>query len=389
MSESLKNYIQPDIKSVLSQKGLDGDSGEWLSRLEKAAASDVENALHSAPGRYRPEKLLALISPAAENYLEQMARGARLLTIQRFGRTIRLYAPLYLSNYCVNSCRYCGFNTRSKFEPRRLNIPQALAEADIITSEGFSDILLVSGEDPDFISLDYLAELTRKLKADFSSVAVEIYQLTQSQYARLFMAGIDGVTIYQETYNRDTYRHFHPAGPKADYDRRLRAPDYIAAALMREIGLGVLLGLENWRLETLALAEHVNYLIKRYWQCRVSISFPRLRPARDVDKGQFKHLVSDKNLVQMITALRLCFADVGLVISTREPAELRDRLIEIGVTKISAGSKTNPGGYSAPEDAAKQFEIADTRTPGQVCAVIKKHGFEPVWKDWDKGFLND
>ncbi len=386
MTAAPEHYVQADIKSILSGQALDRDRSAWLSRLEKVTAEDVEKAIHTPPGRYNPGKMLALISPAAETRLEQMARTARDLTIQRFGRTIRLYAPLYLSNYCINSCLYCGFNKNSHFERKRLNIPQALAEADIISSEGFSDILLVSGEDPDFISLDYLIELTRKLKADFSSVAIEIYRLTRGQYAQLFTAGVDGVTIYQETYNRDTYRHFHPSGPKADYDKRLTAPDAVAAAGMRELGLGVLLGLDHWRYETLALAEHINYLIKRYWRCRVSVSFPRLRPARDVDKNQFKYIITDKNLVQMITALRLCFADVGLVLSTREPAELRDRLIEIGVTKISAGSKTNPGGYSNFTGAVRQFEIADTRTPREVTEAIKKRGFEAVWKDWDKGF---
>ena len=210
--------------------------------------------------------------------------------------------------------------------------------------------------------------------------------MTAEEYRRLFEAGIEGVTLYQETYNRRAYRYYHPTGPKADYDNRLTAPDRMAAAGMREIGLGALLGLTDWRTETLALAEHAHYLMKHYWQSHVSFSFPRLRPAFDVDRSQFEHLLTDKDLTQMITALRLCFADAGLVLSTRERAALRDNLINLGITKMSAGSKTNPGGYSGCSDSIGQFEVDDTRTPAQVAAMIKQQGLEPVWKDWDTVF---
>jgi len=331
--------------------------------------------------------LLALISPAAEDYLEQMAQLAHQLTVQRFGRTIRLYAPLYLSNYCVNSCRYCGFNRQNKFEPKRLTIEQALADADIIASEGFRDILLVSGEDRKFISIDFLAKLTEALKDRFGFVAIETYQMSESEYAELFKAGVEGVTLYQETYDRNAYAYYHPAGPKSDYDNRLTALDNAASAGMREIGLGALLGLTAWRTETLALAEHAHYLIKRYWQSHISFSFPRLRPAYNVGTLQFEHPLTDKNLTQMIIALRLCFADAGMTLSTREPAQLRNHLINLGITRISAGSKTSPGGYSQPTGSVEQFEVNDTRSPAEVAAVIKSQGFEPVWKDWDKAFL--
>jgi 2-iminoacetate synthase len=354
--------------------------------LNEVNGSDVERALDSPAGSYSPEKLLALVSPAAEDYLEEMAQLAQQLTIQRFGRTIRLYAPLYLSNYCINNCRYCGFNKENKSERRRLTIEQAVNEADVIASEGLRDILLVSSEDRKFISIDYLSKLAGKLRSKFSSISIEVYQMSSAEYAKLLDAGIEGVTLYQETYDRDIYRKYHPAGPKANYDHRLSAADSIAQAGMREIGIGVLLGLSDWRLETLALAEHAHYLMKRYWKSRVSFSFPRLRPAKNVDRTQFS-LLSDKNLVQMIIALRLCFADAGLVLSTREGAELRDHLIEVGVTKVSAGSKTCPGGYSQPTNAIEQFEIDDTRSPAQVAGMIRAHGFEPVWKDWDSAFV--
>lgn len=376
-----------DIKTVLARKGLDGNSKSWLQRLEKIRPADVERALSEPAGSYNLEKLVTLVSPAAEDYLEQMAQLAHQLTIQRFGRTIRLYAPLYLSNYCTNSCRYCGFNRQHKFDRTRLTIDRALEDAEVIASEGFRDILLVSSEDRKFITVDYLAELAGKLRSRFSSISMEIYQMSETEYAELFKAGIEGVTLYQETYDRRSYRYYHPGGPKADYDDRLNAPDRIAAAGMRQIGLGVLLGLTDWRTETLALAEHAHYLIKRYWQSYVSFSFPRLRPAHEVEGSQFGHLLSDKNLVQMITALRLCFADLGMVLSTREGAGLRDRLIKLGITKMSAGSKTNPGGYSGQSGTIEQFEVNDNRSPAEVAAVIKQAGFEPVWKDWDSAFV--
>ncbi|MHC4575287.1 MAG: 2-iminoacetate synthase ThiH [Planctomycetota bacterium] len=384
-----KKHPRPDIKNILADKGLDGDGERWKGRFEKITAGNVETALSQQAGSYSFEKLMALISPAAEDYLEEMAQLAHRLAIQRFGKTIKLYAPLYLSNFCINSCRYCGFNKESKAERKRLTIEQAAEEADIIASEGFTDLLLVSSEDKEFISTDYLAELAGKLREKCSFIAIEVYAVTAAEYAKLFEAGIEGGTLYQETYDRQAYSYYHQFGPKSDYDNRLEAPDRMAAAGMREIGLGVLLGLTDWRTETLALAEHAHYLMKHYWQSHVSFSFPRLRPAFKVQRSQFKHLLSDKNLAQMIMALRLCFADAGLVLSTRERAELRNHLISLGITRISAGSKTNPGGYSGRCHAVEQFEVDDTRSPAQVADMIKRQGLEPVWKDWDTAFIKN
>ncbi len=374
-----------DIKTILAEKGLDNHGEAWQERLEAITAEEVEQSLAEPPGSYSLQRLSALISPAAEDYLEEMAQVAHKLTIRRFGRTIRLYAPLYLSNYCTNACMYCGFNKENTFERTRLTIEQAVEEANIVAAEGFRELLLVSSEDRQFIGVDYLAELAQRLRDKFSSISIEIYQLSTAEYARLFEAGIDGVTLYQETYDRNAYGYYHMAGPKSDYDQRLSAADSIAAAGMREVGLGVLLGLTDWRVETLALAEHAHTIIKRYWQSHVSFSFPRLRPAYKVQDAQFSPC-SDRNLVQMMTALRLCFADVGMVLSTRERAALRDNLITLGVTKLSAGSRTSPGGYSGRTEATGQFEIDDNRSPAEVVAMIKQRGFEPVWKDWDKAF---
>jgi 2-iminoacetate synthase len=353
--------------------------------MQNVTADRVRAALAEPPGRYSLKKLLTLISPAAEDFLEQMAAQGRRLTIQRFGKTIQLYAPLYVSNYCLNSCLYCGFNASHNIARTRLSIDQALAEADIIAAEGFRHILLVSGRDPDFVTTDYLAVLAGKLKEKFSSISVEIYPMDTCDYQKLFNAGIDGVTLYQETYDRNTYAFCHPAGPKSDYDYRLDSLGRAASAGMRRVGVGVLLGLADWRLDTLGLAEHAQFLIKNHWRCRVSFSFPRLRPAPNVD-GRFTNLISDKNLVQMMLALRLCFADAGIVLSTRERGSLRDRLVKLCVTQISAGSKTSPGGYSGRYHSTQQFQIDDSRCAAEIAKMIKEAGSEPVWKDWDSAF---
>ena len=265
-------------ENILTERGLDNGAELWQEKLSGITGRDVEKALAETAGVYSQNRLIALISPAAENYLEQMAQLAHKLTVRRFGRTIKLYAPLYLSNYCVNGCRYCGFNKDNEFHRTRLSIAQALEDAEVIASEGFTDILLVSSEDRKFISVEYLCNLAAKLRNKFSSISVEIYQMDTAGYAQLFKAGIEGVTLYQETYDRSAYSYYHQSGSKADYDDRLKTPDRIASAGMRQIGLGVLLGLTDWRLETLSLAEHGNYLIKKYWQSQISFSFPRLRP---------------------------------------------------------------------------------------------------------------
>jgi len=352
-----------------------------MTTAQKNPESDIKALIAGPAGQYSPKRLAALISPEAGDNLEEMAQRAHALTVQRFGRTIRLYAPLYLSNYCTNNCLYCGFNSKSGIAARRLSIDEACAEADIIAGEGFRDILLVSGEDREFVTVDYLAKLASRLRDRFSFIAVEIYQMTRDEYVRLFEAGIDGVTLYQETYDRDIYAQYHLAGTKADYDRRLAALEDAAAAGVREIGMGVLLGLADWRSETLALAEQAQSLSKKYWQSHISFSFPRLRPANKVDTACFKHILSDKDLTQMVLALRLCFADAGLVLSTREPAHLRDHLVNLGITRMSAGSKTSPGGYSMPNNAVEQFEVCDTRSPAEISAMLKKAGLEAVWKD--------
>ncbi len=374
-----------EIHQILSEKKLDRHNDELIELLNSVTVDDVKSALREVPGEYSLKRMLTLVSPAAQDCLEEMAQQAATLTVQRFGRTIQLYAPLYVSNYCCNSCLYCGYNTSTKFERTRLTIDQALAEAQVIATEGFRHILLVSGEDSSFVTCDYLNAFAEKLRAKFSSVSIEIQPLTTQDYAKVFQGGIDGVTLYQETYNRDTYSQYHKAGPKSDYDYRLETHDRTASAGMRRLGIGFLLGLSDWRLETLAMSEHAMHLIKNYWRAQVSFSFPRMRPVLNVAED-YKHLVNDRELVQLMLALRLCFADAGIVLSTRESAAFRDNLVKLCVTRMSAGSKTSPGGYSGDEDSAEQFTIDDDRSAARIAEMIKSAGKETVWKDWDAGF---
>jgi len=375
-----------DFSGVWARQSVFAQPDLWSTQMEAVTGTDVERALQVTPGTYRPDRLLTLIAPAAQAYLEDMANVAHQLTVQRFGKTISLYAPLYVSSYCCNQCLYCGFNCSNQYERCRLSIEEAVQEARLIREEGFTDLLLVSSEDREFITVDYLCELAQRLGGLFSSLSLEIHQLETHEYRSLFEAGIDGVTLYQETYDPKIYARYHVKGPKADFNRRLRAFDSFGQAGMRKLGLGVLLGLTDWRLETLALGMHGHYLMKQYWRSQISFSFPRLRPANEVQAQQFDHLMADQDLVQMLLALRLCFADAGLVISTRESARLRDALVPLGITKMSAGSKTNPGGYGQTDETLEQFSIDDDRSPAKIADMLRQLGMEPVWKDWDNGF---
>ncbi len=358
-------------------------------KLDQITDADVLRELREPIKPYSFQRALTFLSPAAERHLEAMAKAAYSVTRQRFGNTMGLYAPLYVSNYCCNKCVYCGFNTTHSIKRSRLTIDEAITEAEEIKKAGFSDILLVSGEDPKAISVDYFCSLASRLRESFSTTSIEIYPLQEEEYRKLFQAGVDGVTIYQETYDSQLYPNFHPAGPKADYAARLRVPEDAARAGMRHIGIGALLGLNDWRYEALCVTTHADVLIRNFWRSKVSVSFPRMRPAEEVNP-EWLVPVSDKNLTQIILALRLCFADIGMNLSTRESWQLRDNLIPLGITRISAGSKTNPGGYVGNENSegTEQFAIADERSPDEVSRMLKTKGFDPVWKDWDHSYLN-
>ena len=357
---------------------------EVEGEIERRTASDVRAALDARTVGL--EAVLSLLSPAADQFLEEMAARAHRITRQRFGNTIGLFAPLYLSNVCVNSCAYCGFNSRNAIERLTLTPAQAEKEAEYIHAMGFRNILLVSGEAPKIISMEYLADVVKRLRPLFPSISVEIYPMSAEQYGGLAERGVDGLVIFQETYNEALYETVHLGGKKRDFRWRLETPDRGGSAGLRRIGLGALLGLGNWRAEGFYLALHSQYLMRRFWKSQVSISFPRLRPAA----GGFQPAlpVSDRDLVQLLTALRLFLPDVGFTLSTREHATLRDNLMPLGITMMSAGSRTDPGGYTQEKEAEAQFEIADHRSPEEVAGMIREKGYEPVWKDWDQAFTS-
>ena len=331
--------------------------------------------------------LAALLSPAAEPFLPQMAARSARITTQRFGRVIQIYAPLYLSNLCTNRCAYCGFSAGNIIPRRTLTIDEAEAEAMILHRRGFRHILLVSGEAPAALGAGYLEELALRLRGSFAALSIEVQPLTLDEYNRLFRAGITAVAVYQETYDREVYRRVHLAGRKTDYDFRLDTPARAAAAGMREVGLGALLGLTDWRAEGLALALHLQWLRKRFWRTSFTVSFPRLRPAA----GEYRPPapVSEKNLSQMLFALRLFDHDLGLILSTREESRFRNGMVGLGPTRYSAGSCTAPGGYGHPELEGEQFSVGDHRGIAEVSADLAARGFDPVYKDWDKEFQEE
>lgn len=356
-----------------------------------------------------------LISPAAGEWLESLCRRSQMLTRQRFGKVIRLFAPLYLSNECINNCRYCGFSRDNPILRVTLSVGEVLAEARALQAQGFRNLLLVAGEHPRFVSNGYLADCVRALHREFPSVSLEVGPMEMPEYAQMVAAGADGLVVYQETYDPAVYERMHTAGPKRRFEWRLETPERAYAAGFRRLGIGALYGLADWRREALCVAAHALHLLRHCWKAQITISLPRLRPCA----GEFEPLthLDNRELVQLVCAFRLLLPDVGLVLSTREPAKLRDGLIPLGITLISAGSHTEPGGYTgagrnnlhltergrikslaegASEWAAAgeqttratgQFEIADHRPAREVAELVERLGCEPVWKDWDAALL--
>ena len=354
---------------------------ELLEVANYADATHVERALTS-------ESLdlwdfAALLSPEAGTRLETLAQRSHELTVQRFGRTVQLYAPLYVSNECVETCTYCAFSRPNPIARRTLTPDEAVAEAAELRRRGFRHLLLVSGEHPRKVSPDYLTSIIGRLRDEIPSLSVEVQPQTEEVYRLWTDAGAEGLVVYQETYDRDIYAQVHLAGKKKNYDWRLETLDRGAAGGMKRLGIGALFGLADWRYEALALAAHARYLTKKYWRAFVTVSFPRLRPADHADTLA-RHPLSDRDLARLVCAFRLLVPDLGIVLSTREPAHLRDGLVKLGITQMSAGSKTEPGGYSADEEQfGRQFEIEDRRSASEVSQAIRKLGFDPVWKDWE------
>jgi len=350
-----------------------------LSGIYAKTATDVEQALSS--NKRGLEDFKALISPAAAPYLEQMAQQSNRITQKRFGKTVQLYAPLYLSNECQNICNYCGFSLDNKIKRKTLSAVEILQEATYLKQQGFEHVLLVTGEATKTVGVEYLKNAIRLLKPHFANISIEVQPLEEEEYKILVAEGLYAVLVYQETYHKENYRLYHLKGKKSNFDYRLDTPDRLGNAGIHKIGLGVLIGLEDWRADNFFTALHVNYLEKQFWQTRYSISFPRLRPASGLIEP--KSIITDKELVQLICAWRLFNEEIELSISTRENEFFRDHIIKLGATAMSAGSKTNPGGYSVEPESLEQFEIDDSRTVAEVRQMIEKQGYKPVWKDWE------
>ncbi|NQY67712.1 MAG: 2-iminoacetate synthase ThiH [Flavobacteriales bacterium] len=346
-------------------------------------ARDVERALSSP--RRDLEDFKALISPAAAPYLEEMVQMSSALTKKRFGNTVQMYIPLYLSNECNNICTYCGFSLNNPIKRKTLSDEEILKEVAVIKAMKFDHVLIVTGESSDKVGLDYIKNAINIIKSHFSNVSMEVQPMDQNEYEELKELGLNSVYVYQETYRSETYKEHHPKGRKSNFEYRIETPERLGNAKIHRIGLGVLLGLEDWRVDSFFTAAHLSYLEKKFWQTKYSISFPRLRPCSGVDN--LKSNLSDKELAQLISAFRIFNGEVELSLSTREEESFRNNSMKLGITSISAGSKTSPGGYSNETEELEQFEISDERSPARFASELIAKGYEPVWKDWDRGLV--
>lgn len=352
------------------------------TEIYQVTEQDVERVL--AKDKIDLEDFKVLISPAAKPFLEEMAKRSYASTKKRFGNTIQMYIPMYLSNECQNICTYCGFSFTNIIPRKTLTDQEILEEVAYIKKQGYDHILLVTGEANKTVGVDYLKNVIKLIREHFSNISIEVQPLDQEEYEALIQEGLYAVLVYQETYHESAYKIHHPKGKKSNFNYRLDTPDRLGKAGIHKIGLGVLFGLEDWRVDSFYTALHLKYLQKTYWKTKYSISFPRLRPHEgDV---QPKVEMTDSDLVQLICAYRLLDEDVELSISTRESEKLRNNIINLGITSMSAASKTNPGGYSVDEQSLEQFEISDERSTEEIKKMIQSQGYEVVWKDWEKCF---
>ena len=352
------------------------------SKVQSVSADDVMRSL--AKNKRSLDDFLILISPAAAPFLEQMAMLSRAITQKRFGKTIQMYAPMYLSNECQNICTYCGFSLDNKLKRKTLTDSEILLETEALKRAGFNHVLLVTGEANYTVNINYFIKAIDLIRDKFANISVEVQPLSTEEYKALHEAGVHTVLVYQETYHREVYKQYHPKGKKSNFDFRLETPDRVGTAGIHKIGLGVLLGLEDWRVDSFFNALHLDYLQKTYWQSKYSVSFPRLRPAEGIIEPNF--IMDDKDLLQLICAYRLWNEDIEISISTRENEKFRNNIISLGATSMSAGSKTNPGGYVVDQQSLEQFETSDERSAIEIADIISAAGYEPVWKDWDKAY---
>jgi 2-iminoacetate synthase len=352
---------------------------ETKQSIYAKTSADVERALASS--KRTLEDFKALISPAAAPYLEQMAQLSQELTLKRFGKTVQMYVPLYLSNECNNICTYCGFSYDNKVKRKTLSPMEIMQEVAVIKEMGYNHVLLVTGEANQTVHVDYFKKVLDLIRPHFSHISMEVQPLDLEDYQQLTPYGLNTVLVYQETYHQEDYRKHHPKGKKSNFQYRLETPDRLGEAGIHKMGLGVLIGLEDWRTDCFFTALHLDYLEKKYWQTKYSISFPRLRPFSGGLEPKVE--MNDRELVQLICAYRIYNEEVELSISTRESEKFRNNIIKLGITAISAGSKTNPGGYAVEPESLEQFEISDERSSAEIAAMITAQGYEPVWKDWD------
>lgn len=364
------------------------DWDETVRLVESATEADVDRVLAKArrnSQRLTPEDFAMLISPAAASRIEEMAALSSRFTGERFGKTISMYIPMYVGNACTNKCVYCGFNHDNPFERTILTMEQIEEECKAIKRLGpFENLLIVSGEYPSLCGVEYLENVLHTCRPYFHNLTIEVQPMRSADYERLTHSGLNGVVCFQETYHREAYRTYHPHGMKSHYDWRLNGYDRMGEAGVHKIGLGALLGLEDWRADTVMMARHLRYLQKKYWKSRYSVNFPRMRPS---ESGyQPKTVISDRELAMLTFAFRIFDHDVDISYSTREAPWFRDNMMRLGVTSMSAGSKTDPGGYASAPESLEQFEVSDERTPREVEASIRAHGYDPVWKDWDAVF---
>ncbi|MBP3253878.1 MAG: 2-iminoacetate synthase ThiH [Bacteroidales bacterium] len=329
------------------------------------------------------EDFKALISPAAEKYLEQMAVMSRRITQKRFGKVMQFYIPMYLSNECSNHCIYCGFNHNNDIARKTLTDEEILEEIKVIKSMGYDNVLLLTGEFPRLVGADYIEHAIKLCREHFSAVNLEVYPMKTEEYKRMAAAGCNSVYIYQETFNEKRYKVYHPKGMKSNYRWRLGTPERVAQAGMHRVGMGALIGLEEWRTEMVYLAMHLRFMTKNYWQTKYSLSFPRMRPAAGGYQPNF--LMSEKQFAQALWAFRIFDNDIEISMSTRETRNMRDHFITLGVTSVSAGSHTDPGGYAHPDTELEQFHINDDRDVKAMEAMVRRQGYDVIYKDWDRG----
>ncbi|MFI3240914.1 MAG: 2-iminoacetate synthase ThiH [Bacteroidales bacterium] len=357
---------------------------EITAQIANKTDDDVKRAL-SKTSQLNVDDFMALISPAATPYIEQMAALSQRYTRERFGKTISMYIPLYLSNACTNHCVYCGFNHNNKFTRTTLNREQIIEECKAIRKLGaFENLLIVTGEHPAIAGVDYIENALRTARPYFNNLSIEVMPLKQEDYYRLTQSGLNGVICFQETYHRENYKKYHPAGMKSIFEWRVNGYDRMGAAGVHKIGMGVLIGLEEWRTDVTMMAFHLRYLQKHYWKTRYSVNFPRMQPSESGFPPNV--IMSDKELAQLTFAFRIFDHDVDISYSTRECPKFRANMLPLGVTSMSAGSKTEPGGYVNAKEALEQFTVSDERTPQEVADEIHALGYEVVWKDWDKIF---